>query len=134
MPSHVRGQMLLFLEPGLVPAVEGWLEQLQFYAQLTDVACASGIVVDSAGLVDEAGLVIGIDGAISAAHAGWDADSDGYAGSLSCARTVSAVSGRTVMVKKQSLLSVGGINRHYSDTQLAWVDFSFRAAQRGLRS
>ena len=109
------------------------LEQLEFYAGLNDVACASGIVVDSAGLVDEAGLIIGVDGAVGAALAGRDADSDGYAGSLSCARTASAVSGRTVMVDRKLLLSLDGMNRHYGDPHLAWVDFSFRAAQRGLR-
>jgi GT2 family glycosyltransferase len=128
-----RGDMLLFLEPGLAPATEGWLEQLQFYAQLDDVACASGIVIDSAGVVDEAGLVIGIDGVVGPALAGRDADSDGYAGSLSCARTVSAVSGRSVMVERKLLVDLEGMNRHYSDPRLAWVDFSFRAVQRDLR-
>ncbi len=126
------GDMLLFLEPGLLPASEEWPEHLQFYARLDKVACASGVVVDSAGLIDEAGLVIGIDGAVGAAFIGRNADSDGYAGSLSCTRAVAAVSGRNVMISRALLLSLGGMNRHYSETKLAWVDLSFRAAQRGL--
>ena len=128
-----RGEMVLFLEPGLVPATEGWFEQLQFYAQLDDVACASGVVVNPAGLVDEAGLMIGVDGVITAALTGRAADSDGYAGSLSCTRTVSAVSGRSVMVKREVLVALDGLSRHYDDAQHSWIDFSFRAAQGGLR-
>jgi GT2 family glycosyltransferase len=64
---------------------------------------------------------------------GFQADCDGYAGSLTAARDVSAVTGACLLVAREKYEACGGLNekfqRHYED-----VDFCLRLRRRGLRN
>ena len=84
---------LLSVEPGLVAEARGWFEDLLLYAALPRVAAVSAVVLDPNGLVEQAGAILGDEEGWMPAMRGWDPASDGYAGSLSCAREVSAVYG-----------------------------------------
>jgi len=62
------------------------------------------------------------------------ADSDGYAGSLSCAREVSCVSGECLMISRQRLEAIGGQVRFNQDSLYDGADLSLRANTAGLRN
>jgi GT2 family glycosyltransferase len=59
-------------------------------------------------------------------------DVDGYAGSLVCAREVSAVTGACLMIRKALFEEVGGFNPHFF-TAYQDVDLCLRLRARGLR-
>ena len=60
--------------------------------------------------VDQAGLILGLEQRVGAAMRGWDSAEDGYAGSLSCAREVSAVSGTGALIARAKLERLGGFS------------------------
>ena len=57
---------------------------------------------------------------------------DGYAGSLACAREVSAVTGACLMIRKALFEEIGGFNEHFF-TAYQDVDLCLRLRARGLR-
>jgi GT2 family glycosyltransferase len=57
---------------------------------------------------------------------------DGYAGSLACAREVSAVTGACLMMRKSLFLEIGGFNEHFF-TAYQDVDLCLRLRDRDLR-
>jgi len=59
-------------------------------------------------------------------------DVDGYAGSLVCAREVSAVTGACLMIRKELFEELGGFNSHFF-TAYQDVDLCLRLRERGLR-
>ena len=63
---------------------------------------------------------------------GFRAKSDGYAGSLSCAREVSAVTAACMAVRKSTFFEVGDLNEHFF-TIYQDLDFCLRLRERGLR-
>jgi hypothetical protein len=79
-------------------------------------------------------LVLGMNGTVGYPMEGWPIDSDGYAGSLSCAREVSCVSGECMMISRQRLERVGGLGRFYRDSMCDGADLSLRAHTMGFRN
>jgi hypothetical protein len=128
-----EADLLLCVEPGLVPVTTGWLEEMAFHASLPGTATASAVVLDSQGRVEQAGAIVGASG-WQPALSGWDAASDGYAGSLSCAREVSAVYGSWVAISSHVLQRLGGFVEDLADERLQWLELSLRASAAGDRN
>ena len=103
------------VEDGVVPESDGWIANLVVHAEVEDVAAVAPIVLGSAGpWVEDAGLILGLEGDLGAAMSGWDSAEDGYAGSLSCAREVSAVSGTCALIATATLERLGGFSELYA--------------------
>ena len=84
------------------------------------------------GRVDEAGLAIGLYDPVVPAMQGFPADSDGYYGSLSCAREVSALGMDCLLIRRSDFDRVGGFEEAYSRQHQAH-DLCVRLAKLGLR-
>src|SRR5262249_36496470 len=85
------------------------------------------------GAVDDAGVIFG-HGGVFPAMRGWDALSDGYAGSLACAREVSAITGACALIRRDQLERLGCFPPAFQSSRFAWLDPSFRALSEGLRT
>jgi len=112
---------------------EAWLENLLLEAEAPDSGCVAPLVLQHSGKVLHAGLVLGINGSVGFAMNGWDADADGYAGSLSCAREVVAVAGDCFMISRDLLDELGGLS-YLTNGVLAGADLSLRAHVRSKRN
>ena len=66
------------------------------------------------GRVSEAGIAIGLYDPATPVMRGFDAGGDGYYGSLSCAREVSAVGMGCMLVRRSLFEQVGGFEEAYS--------------------
>ena len=96
------------------------------------MAAVSPVVLGATGpQVEDAGVILGENGEPGLAMSGWDSDEDGYAGSLSCAREVSAVSGACALIATATLERLGGFSELYATPRLAWLDLSLRAREAG---
>jgi GT2 family glycosyltransferase len=82
------------------------------------------------GRVQHAGVVLGARGTADHAMRGFPAEVDGYAGSLSVAREVSAVTGACLMMRRREFAALGGFSTdyaaHYQD-----VDLCLRVREAG---
>jgi GT2 family glycosyltransferase len=133
MARLARGEFLLLLNNDTEIRDPEWLDQLILYAAQPDVGAVGPRLVYSDGSVQHAGVILGPRGTADHVMRGFPSTCDGYAGSLSCTREVSAVTGACLVVRKDKYFACGGLNeffvRHYED-----VDFCLRLRRRGWRN
>jgi GT2 family glycosyltransferase/SAM-dependent methyltransferase len=133
-PFEGSPEYLLWIDPDLEVLTPDWIEHLLLYCEQSQIACVAPLLVNRDNIVWHAGLVLGMDGIVGYPMQGWRADSDGYAGSLSCVREASCVSGECLMISRQKLEALGGLVPFYQDSLYGGADLSLRACTAGLRN
>lgn len=127
-----EGEFLLFLNNDTQVITPGWLEELLHPLQYDDVAISGPMLLYPNGTVQHAGVVLGARGTADHVMRGFPSDSDGYSGSLSCSREVSAVTGACLAIKRDVFISLDGFSdlyfTHYQD-----VDLCLKARAQGFR-
>jgi O-antigen biosynthesis protein len=127
------GECLLFLAEDLEIVEPDWIERLVLHAGLPGVGAVGPLLARPDGLVDQAGIAIGLRDPASPMLAGFPADGDGYYGALPCAREVSALGAECLLVGKAEFEAEGGFNELYN-REYEDFDFCQRLAKRGLKS
>ena len=112
--KNANGDYLIFLNNDTEIISEDWIHNLLYYAEQEDIAAVGPLLKFPDNTVQHAGVVLGFRGTADHIMRNFPIDSDGYAGSLTCAREVSAVTAACMMVKKSLFWDVGGFNEHYS--------------------
>lgn len=131
--AAASGDYLLFLDEDVEAVEPDWIERLLLHAALPDVGAVGPLLARPDGLVDQAGVAIGLRDPASPMLTGFPADGDGYYGSLPCAREVSALGAECLLVRREELEAEGGFNEFYS-CQYEDYDLCQRLAKRGLKS
>lgn len=127
------GELLLFLGEDVEIVEPDWIEQLLLHAGLPGVGAVGPLLARPDGLVDQAGVAIGLRDPASPMLSGFPADGDGYYGALPCAREVSALGSECLLVHKADFEAENGFNEFYS-SQFEDFDLCQRLARRGLKS
>ncbi len=127
------GEWLIFLGEDLEIVEPDWIERLLLHASLPGVGAVGPLLSRPDGLVDQAGVAIGLHDPASSMLAGFPADGDGYYGALPCAREVSALSSDCLLVTRRELEAEGGFEQMY-DCEYEDFDLCQRLARRGLKS
>jgi GT2 family glycosyltransferase len=127
-----KGEYLVFLNNDTEILTKDWIEHLLYYVEQSDVAAAGPLLLYPDGRVQHSGVVLGFRGTADHIMRYHLPEWDGYAGSLSCAREVSAVTAACMMVKARLFFDLGGFNEyyqiHYQD-----VDLCLKFIARGYR-
>ena len=92
-----------------------WLEVLVSLAEGDGVGAVGPLLVYPDGTVQHAGVVLGIRGTADHIMRGFPAAADGYAGSLSCTREVSAVTGACLAIGRGPLRGGRRVRRALRD-------------------
>ncbi len=117
----------------------GWLAALMAYAVQPEVGCVGGKLVFPNGLIQHGGIILGMDSLLAGyrgarhAHVGWPGHSSGYFGLLQSPRTVSAVSGALLAVRREVFSALGGFDENLAVT-CNDLDFCLKAQDAGLRN
>lgn len=127
-----REGFLVWIDSDLRVLTREWLHTLLMYCEQPDVGCVAPLMV-CGGRVWCSGLVLG-GGGIGYAMRGLSVETDGYAGSLSCSREVSAVSGECLMISGALFRELGGRVRYYSLPAYDGADLALRALMAGRRN
>ena len=130
--ATAAGDFLLFLNNDTEIVSEDWLQHLIYYAEQPDVGAAGALLVYEDRTVQHAGVALGMRGTADHIMRGFPLGVDGYAGSLVCAREVSALTGACLMIRKSLFHEIGGFNEHFF-TVYQDVDLCLRLRTRGLR-
>ena len=130
--AAATGDFLLFLNNDTEIVSEDWLQHLAYYAEQPEVGAAGALLVYEDGTVQHAGVALGMRGTADHMMRGFPIGVDGYAGSLVCAREVSALTGACLMIRRSLFREVGGFNEHFF-TAYQDVDLCLRLRARGLR-
>ena len=129
--AQSRGEWLLFLGEDTGVTEPDWIRRLLAHAQLPGVGAVAPALTRPDGRVGEAGLAIGLYDPVVPAMQGFPADSDGYYGSLTCAREVSALGMDCLLIRRSDFDRVGGFEEAYSRQHQAH-DLCLRLAELGL--
>ncbi|MBV9154758.1 MAG: glycosyltransferase family 2 protein [Acidobacteriaceae bacterium] len=111
--QYSTGEYLVFMNNDIEVVSPDWIEQMLYYAEQADVGAVGALLVYPDGNVQHAGIVLGCRGTGDHVLRGIPGDADGYAGSLSCAREVTAVTAACLMLRRELFLSLGGLNEHF---------------------
>jgi SAM-dependent methyltransferase/GT2 family glycosyltransferase len=130
--KSARGEYLVFLSDIAEIITEDWLRHLLYYAEQPDVGAVGSLLLSADRIVQHAGLVLGDKSTVNWVMKGFPSNSDGYAGSLVCAREVSAVTDSCMMVKKSEFEKMGGFSEHFF-TYYQDIDFCLRLKKEGKR-
>jgi GT2 family glycosyltransferase len=126
------GEFLVFLNNDTEIITEDWLQYLLYYAEQPDVGAVGALLIYEDRTVQHAGVALGMRGTADHTMRGFPIGVDGYAGSLACAREVSAVTAACLMMRKSLFHEIGGFNEHFF-TAYQDVDLCLRLRECGLR-
>jgi GT2 family glycosyltransferase/lipopolysaccharide biosynthesis protein len=131
--SKSSGEYLVFLNNDTEVVTEDWIENMLFYLlEYNDVGIVGPLLIYPDGSVQHAGVVLGFRGTADHVMRFFTADADGYAGSLSCAREVSAVTAACLMMPRALFDEIGGFTNEFA-THYQDVDLCLRVREKGLR-
>ena len=111
--KYSTGEYLVFMNNDVEVITPDWIEQMLYYAEQDDVGAVGGLLLYADGTVQHAGVVLGCRGIADHVLRGAPGDCDGYAGSLSCAHEVSAVTGACLMMRRSLFDEMQGFNEHF---------------------
>jgi hypothetical protein len=126
-------EFLVWIDGDLQVITPEWIEMLLMYCEEPGVGCASPLIIRDS-TVWCSGLVLGMNGSLGYPLRGLPADAEGYAGSLCCAREVSAVSGECLMISGSLFHELGGRVKYYLDPVFDGADLALRALEAGRRN
>ncbi|HEV2841969.1 MAG TPA: glycosyltransferase [Chthoniobacterales bacterium] len=126
------GEFLVFLNNDTEIVTEDWIEHLLYYAEQPEVGAVGALLIYEDRTVQHAGVALGMRGTADHIMRGFPMGVDGYAGSLACAREVSAITAACLMIRKSLFQELGGFNEHFF-TAYQDVDLCLRLRERGLR-
>jgi glycosyltransferase involved in cell wall biosynthesis len=132
--DKATAEFVVVISAGLTIEPTNWLERLLLATQESDVMAVCGSILTPNGLISNAGLIVGRGAELRPAMYGFHPDGDGYAGSLSCAREVSAVSAEIVVLRRSAVASYLSVIPAYRSADFLVADLVLRATQSGLRA
>jgi GT2 family glycosyltransferase len=130
--SVAEGEIIVLLNNDNEIISADWLEQMLFYLDDPTISIVGPMLIYPNKRVQHAGIVLGLRGTADHIMRGFPSDSDGYAGSLSSPRTVSAVTGACLMMRKNDYINAGGLIEYYG-THYQDVDLCLRFLSANLR-
>ena len=130
--ENATGEFIVFLNNDTEIVSKDWLQQLLYYCDQPDVGAAGALLIYADRTVQHAGVALGMRGTADHTMRGFPIDVDGYAGSLACAREVSAVTAACMMIRKSLFNEAGRFNEHFF-TAYQDVDLCLRLRERNLR-
>lgn len=130
--AAAEGDVIVLLNNDTEVVSPDWLEQMLFYLDDPGVAVVGPMLVYPNQTVQHAGIVLGLRGTADHVMRGFPSDADGYSGSLSCPRNISAVTGACLMMRREEYVRTGGLVEYYG-THYQDVDLCLRFLSIGRR-
>ena len=130
--QQATGDYIVCMNNDIETLTDDWIDHMLYYAEQPDVGAVGALLLYPNGSVQHAGVVLGCRGTADHVLRFCPGDSDGYAGSLSCARECSAVTAACLMVTRVIYDQVSGFNEHFF-THYQDVDLCLKIRSLGKR-
>lgn len=130
-PAEATGEVLIFLASGIAPRSSDWLGELAAQVSRPEIGVAGARLTGPTGRVLHTGYTLHPRRIVQSILPA-DRDDPGYRDQFRLLRTVSAVSGDCLAIRRTLFESCGGFNRAAGD--FTAVDLSLRLAEQGLRT
>lgn len=130
--KNCKGEIVILLNNDTEVITPDWIEILLYYLEKDDVGIVGPLLIFPDATVQHAGVVLGFRGTADHVMRGFPKECDGYAGSLSCTREVSSVTGACLMIRKDEYNYLGGLVEYYS-THYQDIDLCLKIINSGKR-
>lgn len=131
--KQARGPYLVFMNNDIEVLTPDWIQEMLYYAEQPDVGAVGALLLYPDQTIQHAGVVLGCRGTADHVSRGASPWTDGYAGSLSSAREVSAVTAACLMISRALFDQVGGFNEHFF-TAYQDVDLCLKVLKQNRRN
>jgi len=123
---------LLLLNNDVEALERNWLAVLLGWVQQDGIGAAGGLLLYPDGLVQHAGVILGINGVAEHAYRSTPSNLMGYFGGLQTVTNYSAVTGACLMTRRDVFESVGGLDE---SLPVAWndIDYCLKLRRAGHR-
>ncbi len=112
----------------------GWLEEMVRQASRAEIGCVGAKLHYSNGLIQHAGVFVGVAGVAAHGHRYHDGAARGYMNRLTLVQNVSSVTGACLAVRRSLWQSVGGMDARNLPVSYNDVDLCLRVAAAGYRN
>ena len=130
---EANGEILLLLNDDIDVIESGWLRELVSHALRPDVGIVGAKLLYADERVQHAGIVMGPDGYVTHLHRFAGKNEPGYCGQLALPRTLSAVTGACVAIRREVFFEVGGLDEVNLPVTFNDVDLCLRLGDHGYR-
>ncbi|MCQ4160646.1 glycosyltransferase [Roseomonas sp. GC11] len=132
---HARGELLLLLLNNDIEVLHrGWLAEMVSQALRPGIGAVGARLLYPNGRVQHAGVVLGTGGVAGHLSVFSPRQETGYWGSLALLRSVSAVTGACLMLRRAHFEAVGGLEARHLPVAFNDVDLCLKLRARGLRN
>lgn len=129
--SAASGDVVVWVDSGVMAASDGWLRALLEHAQRDEVGAVGCRLLSPSRTVVHGGVVLGLRGVVGQVYSGLPLAHHGYLTGAVLTRNCSAVSGAALAMRAEVVGMLGGSDTELADT-LGDVDLCLRAGERGL--
>jgi O-antigen biosynthesis protein len=132
--SKAHGDILCFLNNDIEVINPDWLNELVSHACRPGVGAVGARLLYPNGMLQHAGIVLGIGGWAGHAHKGFSSLAHGYVGRATLISSFSAVTGACLAVQRKHFEAVGGFDDVNLRVACNDVDLSLKFTELGLRN
>ena len=125
------GDVLMFLNNDTVIVTPDWLEQICRHARREDVGAVGCLLLYPNGLVQHAGVVVGLGQDAGHFEALQSPDAPSWLEGTRSLREVSAVTAACLGVERSKFFAVGGFDEEHLPIEFNDIDLCLRLAERG---
>jgi len=126
---QAQGEILLFLNNDIEVTVPEWLDELVLWAQRSEVGVVGAQLLKPDGMIQHAGVIVGLTGFAGHIFAGSPEGQKGLFGCTGWYRNFVAVTGACFMVRRNLFEQIGGFGEEF---QLCGSDVEFCLRVRAL--
>lgn len=131
--KHAKGDYLLLLNNDTEVISPDFIEEMMGYLQRPDAGVVGAKLYFADHLVQHAGILVGVRGALAHANQDFSAKREGYLARAVRPGNFSAVTGACQMVRRDVFEQVGGYNEEFA-VGFNDADFCLRAWEAGFRT
>ena len=131
--EHAKGDYLLLLNNDTEVISPGFIEEMMGYLQRPDAGVVGAKLYFADHLVQHAGILVGVRGALAHANQDFSAKREGYLARAVRPGNFSAVTGACQMVRRDVFEQVGGYNEEFA-VGFNDADFCLRVWEAGYRT
>jgi GT2 family glycosyltransferase len=129
---HARGELLLLLNDDTEVITPDWLTALAEQALRPEVGAAGAWLFHPDGRTQHAGIIVGLGPVATPLHSGITRDGLDR-GTVRLIRTVSAITGACLMIRREVYREIGGLDEDELPTSFNDVDLCLRLRKAGYR-
>jgi len=132
--ARARGDFVCLLNNDLTVITPDWLEEMLRHALRPGIGAVGAMHYYPDDTIQHSGVVLGVGGVASHAHKNFKRGSEGMLNRARLVQNYSAVTGATLLVRRDLYLDVGGFDQEALAVAFGDVDFCLRLKQRGYRT